>query len=157
MTDSVRCTRDSPNAFSCEVQLDSDFETLTCEAAEPPPPPTRLPPSATPAPNPAVSLLVSRVVSRTVHPAPPPPLISAAALATCASSELGIALAAGVKSPILAGLAMLKAALDAGSCLTRAYDEAAARNALDDCAALGGKVVAVEGDKTICEVRESEQ
>ena len=156
LTDSVRCSADSTNTFTCEVQLDSNFDTLMCEASGPepaqrPPPPPAPPPS----PNPAVSSLVSSFVSRTVVPAPPAAPITAAALLACASSELGLALAAGTaKNPVLGALTMLKASFDASSCLTLAHNEAVQRNAEAYCAAQGGSVVGVEGDKTICEVHE---
>jgi len=112
--------------------------------------------AASPPPsNPAVSKLVSTFVSKTVVPAPAPPLITGSALLKCASSEMSIVLAAATaKTPILVGLGMLKAALDAGTCLTAAYDQAAQRNAENYCLAQGGIVTGVEGDKTICEVRE---
>jgi len=159
LTDSVRCSASSPNTFTCEVELDSEFETLTCEAAAPEPPtatPAPTPPfPATPAADPAVSRLVSSFVSKTLVAAPAPPSISGAALLTCASSELSIVLAAlGGKGPLVTSLTMLKAVLDAGSCLTRAHDEAAQRNASDYCVGRGGIVVGVDGDKTTCEVRE---
>ena len=156
MTDSVRCTADSLNTFTCEVQLEAELESLTCEAAEPdptpPPPPPPSPPSAA---SPAVSMLVSSFVSKTELRAPSPPLISGAALLKCAPSELSIVVAATAgKIPLVTGLTMLKAVLDAGTCLTLAYDQAAERNAKDDCARRGGVVVGVEGEKTICEVHE---
>ncbi|MEI9952946.1 MAG: hypothetical protein WDO74_29215 [Pseudomonadota bacterium] len=153
MTDLVRCTADSSNTFTCEVQLDSEFEALTCEAPEPEqaPPPPPPPPS-----NPAVSLLVSSLVSRTVVPAPPAPLISGAALSKCASSEAAVLLAAAgaTKGPVLGALVMLKAAIDASHCLALAHNDAAQRNAEDYCAAQGGVVTGIDGEKTICEVRE---
>lgn len=159
MTDFVRCTADSPNTFSCEVELDSDFETLTCEAPDPAPAllsaPTALPPAAVS--SPAVSLLVSSFVSKTVVLAPPAPLITGAALLECASTELSVVLAAAgaSQSPILAALTMLKAGLETSHCLALAHNEAAQRNARDYCTAQGGVVTGVEGEKTICEVRET--
>jgi len=91
-----------------------------------------------------------------VFPAPPPPLISGAALLKCASSEIGIVLAAaGGKGSLVSALAMLKAGLDAGACLSLVRDEAAQRNAEDACVARGGVVTGVEGNKTICEIRET--
>jgi len=149
LTDSVRCTADSAHKFSCEVQLDSQFEAeeLAASPLSPPPPS-----------EPAVSTLVSSFVSKTLVPAPPAPLISGAALLKCASSEISLVLAAGAgKGTIMTGLAMIKAALDAGTCLTRAHDDAEQRNAENYCAAQGGVVKGVVGDKTICEVREKAQ
>lgn len=149
MTDSVRCSADSPQSFTCEVQIESDPETLTCEAPPPEPP---VPP---PAANPAVSSLVKTYVSKTVVPAPPAPLLSRAALLSCAASEAAVLLAAAsAKGPVLGALTMLKASLDASHCLTLARNDAAQRNAEDYCKAQGGTVVGVEGNKTICEVRQ---
>lgn len=151
MTDSVRCNTDSPNSFTCEVQLDAN-ETLTCEAPEPEPASAPPPP---PPPSPAVSSLVSSFTSRTVVRAPPAPLLDVAALLKCASSELSMALAlTSGKSPLISALTMLKASLDTSTCLTLARNEAAQRNAEAYCVGQGGVVVGVEGDKTICEVRE---
>ena len=154
MSDSIRCTATSPNTFTCEVQLDSEPETLTCEAPEPKPTPT---PTPTPTPSPAVSSLVSSFVSKTVVPAPPAPLITGAALLECASSEASVALAfaGATKGPVLSALTMFKAGFDTGRCLALARNDAAQRNAEEYCAAQGGVVVGVEGNKTICEVRES--
>ena len=153
MADSVRCTADSSNSITCEVQLDSDFETLTCEGPERPPP-LALPPQS--GSDPAVSSLVSSFVSRTVVPAPPAPWISGAALLECSSSELSVVLAAAAttKSPVLAGLSMLKAGIELSQCLALVHDDAAQQNAEDYCAAQGGRVVRVEGNNTVCEVRE---
>ena len=172
LTDSVRCTKTSPNTFSCDVLLVSEPEKSAgesleavpqsppaqCQSTSPPPSPSQTQSAATapPAENPAVSALVSRFVSRTVFPAPPPPLISGAALLKCASSEIGIVLAAaGGKGSLVSALAMLKAGLDAGACLSLVRDEAAQRNAEDACVARGGVVTGVEGNKTICEIRET--
>lgn len=161
LTDSVRCTADSTNTFTCEVQLDSNFDTLMCEASAPEPAlrptPQPAPPPAPPAPatNPAVSALVSSFVSRTVVPAPPAPPITGAALLACASSELSLVLAASPgRNPVLAALTMLKASFDTSSCLTLAHNQAVQHNAEAYCAAQGGTVVGIEGDKTICEVHE---
>jgi len=159
LTDSVRCSADSPNTFSCEVQIDSDFESLVCESPGPEPTlPLAAPPLASPPPpppDPAVSSLVSSFVSRTLVPAPPAPLISAAALLACASSELGLVLAASAgKNPVLAALTMLKASFDTSSCLTLFHNQAVQHNAEAYCADQGGVVVAVQGDKTICEAHE---
>src|SRR6478752_9346396 len=108
LTDSVRCTADSLNTFTCEVQLEAELESLTCEGAEPNPPPP--PPSPPAAPSPAVSMLVSSFVSKTELRAPSPPLISGAALLKCAPSELSIVVAATAgKIPLVTGLTMLKA------------------------------------------------
>ncbi len=150
MTDSIRCTADSPNTFTCEVQLDADLEALSCDASEP-----ELEPPA--APNPALSLLASRFVSRTLVPAPPAPLITGTALLECASSEASVVLAAvgASKNPYLGALAMLKASIDVSHCLMLARNEAAQRNAEDYCAAQGGVVIGVTDEKTICEVRET--
>jgi hypothetical protein len=101
---------------------------------------------------------VSRFVSKTVFPAPPAPLVSGDALLKCVSSELAVILAAGAgKSPIASGLAMLKAAFEMGACLALARDDAAQRNAEQDCSARGGVVTRVEGNNTVCEVRETEK
>ncbi|HEY3256554.1 MAG TPA: hypothetical protein VGJ91_21490 [Polyangiaceae bacterium] len=110
-----------------------------------------------PASSPAVSALVSSFVSKTVVPAPPAPLLTSAALLECASSEVSVVLAAaaGSRSPIVAGLAMLKAAFDTSRCLAEAHNAAAQRNAEDYCTAQGGVVLGVEGEKTICEVRQT--
>jgi hypothetical protein len=152
LTDSVRCTADSSNSITCEVQLDSDFETLTGEV--PQPPPARPPQFAS---DPAVSSLVSSFVSKTVVPAPPAPLLSSAALLKCSSSELSVLLAAAAatKSPILATVSMLKAGIELSECWSLAHDDAAQRNATDYCSAQGGHVVRVEDDNTVCEVRET--
>ncbi|MEI9940910.1 MAG: hypothetical protein WDO69_27145 [Pseudomonadota bacterium] len=157
LTDSVRCTADSPQTFTCEVQHDSDRETLTGRAPEPPPASKAPPPSPAPPSDPAVSSLVSSFVSRTVVPAPSAPLLSGAALLECASTEASIVLAAlgAAKNPLLGALTMLKASYDTGRCLTLAHNDAVQRNAEAYCAAQGGVVVGVEGEKTICEVRET--
>jgi len=83
-------------------------------------------------------------------------MISGAALAKCASSELGIALAAATtgKSAILAALSMAKAVLDASKCLTDAHDEAAERNAENYCHDIGGVVTSNTDEKLVCEVHE---
>ena len=154
MTDSVRCTSDSPGTFTCEVLLESELESLSCEAPEPAPPPNAqtLPPP--PTAEPAVSALVSSFISRTVVPAPPAPVISLAALASCAPSALSIGLAAlAGKGPLVTGLSVLKAVLDARDCLILAHDKAAQRNAEDYCTKQGGVVTSVVGDKTFCEVK----
>lgn len=82
--------------------------------------------------------------------------MDAASLAKCASSELGIALAAAAtgKSPFLKALTMARAVLDAGTCLTAAHDAAAERNAENYCHGLGGVVTNVTAEKVVCEVRE---
>ena len=162
MTDSVRCTADSPNQFTCEAQLDSDFETLTCEAPQPAtattssasqaPPASPAPPSAS---NPAVSTLVSTLDSITLVSIPRAPLISAAALGACASSELSVVLAAATgKGPILKALGVAKAALDVGICLAQARNQADQENAERDCAARGGVQTGVASDTPICIIRE---
>jgi hypothetical protein len=152
MTDSVRCTADAANKFTCEVQLDADFKAPEVAQSQP------QIQSQPPASNPAVSTLVSTFVSKTLVPAPPAPLISGESLLKCASSEISVILAASArKSPIMAGLAMVKVALDAGACLTLAHNDAAQRNAENYCVAQGGTVKSVEGEKTICEVREKAQ
>ena len=151
MTDSVRCTTDSSNAFTCEVRL--DFETLTCEAPEPVP---EAPPPPPPASSPAVASLVSTFASRTIVPAPSAPLLSPSALLECAPSELSVVLAATMTTgPVIGTLTMLKAAFDTGRCLTLAHNDAVQHNAENYCASQGGVVVGVEGEKTICEVRET--
>src|SRR6478735_5257080 len=111
MGDSVSCTMNSAHEFTCEVQIDSDFD-----AGDAIPAPSTSPPQALPEPNPAVSTLVSSFGSKTVVPPPNPPLFTAATLKECASSELGVALAGatGVKNPYLAVLTMLKAGFDTG-------------------------------------------
>ena len=169
MTDSVRCTADSPNQFSCEVQLDSDFETLTCEAAEPGPPPAAASSSPTPAPalapsapplppsasNLAVSALVSTFVSRTLVSVPQAPLISGAALLSCASSELSVVLAAAAgKGPILKVVSVFKAALDASSCLTQARNQAGQNNVENYCAGQGGILTNSPSYTPTCTIRE---
>lgn len=154
MTDSVRCSADSPGTFTCEVLLESDLESLSCEAPPPAPPAKAqtLPPP--PTADPAVSGLVSSFISRTVVSAPPAPVISAAALVSCAPSVLSIGLAAiAGKGPLVTGLTMLKAVLDTSNCLTLAHDRAAQRNAEDYCTNQGGVVTSVVGDKTFCEVK----
>ncbi len=158
MTDSVRCTQTSPNTFSCDALIISGPEKQNGEA--PAPAPGVEPKAAQPVPasEPAVSTLVSRFVSKTLIPAPPAPLVSGAALLKCASSELSIVLAMKTgRSMIMAGLEMLKAGFDTASCLALAHDEAAQHNAESTCVAQGGVVKGVEGDKTICEVRERVQ
>jgi hypothetical protein len=50
---------------------------------------------------------------------------------------------------------MLKAAFDTSRCLAEAHNAAAQRNAEDYCTAQGGVVLGVEGEKTICEVRQT--
>jgi len=181
LTDSVRCTEDSAHRFTCEVELDSDFESLTCEAADaeraasgappqprPAPPPGQAPAPATgpappgpvsPASSPGVSRLVSTFVSRTAFSVPAAPLVTGAALVECASSEAGVVLAAAGrgKSVTLAALTMFKAALDLGHCLADARDRAAQRNAEEFCASRGGTVVGAHGDTATCEVRKREQ
>ena len=154
MTDSVRCTPDSSNTLVCEVQIDSDFETLTCEGSERPPPPAQASQFGS---DSAVSSLVSSFTSRTVVPAPPAPLLSGDALLQCSSSELSVVLAAAAatQSPVLAAVSMLKAGIDLSQCWSLAQDDAAQRNAEDYCAAQGGRVIRVEGDNTVCEVRET--
>jgi len=150
MTDSVRCTADSRNSFTCEVHFDAELASATDDATEA----ARAEPPAVS--SPAVESLVSSFVSRTVVPAPPAPLISGPALLKCTSSEASVVLAAlAGKGPIIGGLTMLKASFDAASCLTLAHNDAAQRNAEEYCAAQGGVVVGVEGDNTICEVRET--
>jgi hypothetical protein len=74
----------------------------------------------------------------------------------CASSEISVVLAAAGagKGSVVAGLVMVKAALDASTCLTLTRNDAAQRNAENYCVAQGGVVKGVEGNKTICEVRE---
>ncbi|HET7541837.1 MAG TPA: hypothetical protein VFK05_18305 [Polyangiaceae bacterium] len=114
------------------------------------------PQSAAPASDSGVSTLVSRFVSRTVFPATPAPLVSGEALLKCAPSELAMVLAIGAsKSSLTSGLAMLKAAFDTGACLALAHDEAAQHKAEEDCGARGGRVTGIEGNKIVCEVRET--
>jgi len=161
LPDSVRCTGNSSQQFTCEVQLDSNFDTDEPVCTAPAAPATALPPQSAPPPteNPAVSTLVSTFVSKTLVRLPPPPVISAAALAKCASSELGVALAVATtgKSAILTVLSVAKAALDAGKCLTEAHDEAAQRNAEHYCRDIGGVVTSNTEDKLVCEVHEPPQ
>jgi hypothetical protein len=121
------------------------------------PPPVSSPAPA-PASSPAVSSLVSSFVSRTVVQPPPAPLVSGAALLKCGSELASVVLAAAVpKNPVLAGLTMLKASFDASRCLALARNDANQRNAEDYCTAQGGVVVGVQGEKMICEVRETEK
>ncbi|HEY0468974.1 MAG TPA: hypothetical protein VGC79_32500 [Polyangiaceae bacterium] len=60
-----------------------------------------------------------------------------------------------IKTPIMAGLTMFKASFDTSSCLALAHNDAVQRNAENYCVEQGGVVVGIEGDKTICEVRET--
>lgn len=156
MPDSVRCTESSSNQFTCEVQLDSDFDTPELKTPRPASSTTVPPPPAPPPDSRAVATLVSTFTSKTLVHLPPPPIISAAALAKCASSELGIVLAAvtSSKSPILAVLSMAKAALDAGQCLTDVHNAAAQRNAENYCHDIGGVVTSNTDEKLVCEVDE---
>jgi len=160
LPDSVRCTADSSNAFTCDVQIDADLERLSCEAPEPlvsAPPPPPAPAHTLASANPAVAVLVANFVSKTQVPVPPAPLLTGAAVLDCASSELSVALAAvaASKNPLVATISMFKAGLETGSCLVRARNEATLRHAIEYCDSLGGTVLGIEGDKTVCAVRES--
>jgi len=50
---------------------------------------------------------------------------------------------------------MLKASFDASRCLALARNDASQRNAEDYCAAQGGVASRGEGDKMLCEVRDT--
>lgn len=158
MADSVRCTASSSNQFTCEIQVDADFDPPETRAARPAPSP---PPPASPSPEstPAVSKLISTFVSRTQVQGPPAPPITVEALKQCASEELGIVLSvlARSKNNIVTGLAILKAGYDAGRCLSNAQDNAAERNARNYCHDKGGVVTSVDADKVTCEVHETAQ
>jgi len=99
---------------------------------------------------------VSTLVSKTLVHLPPPPLLSGAALAKCASSELGVALAAvnTGRSAIVTALTMAKAVLDAGRCLTDVHNDAAQRNAENYCRDIGGVITSNTDEKVVCEVHE---
>jgi len=149
LTDSVRCSALSSNHFTCEVEIDSDVDqcepaTPWCES--PAPPPTQS--------SPAVSTLVSSFVSSKVVTLPTP-AITLAALKQCASSEIGLVLASLTpKHPLVMGLTMLKAVVDATQCLTAARDAAAERYAQNYCREQGGELSRAGDDHFICEVRQ---
>jgi hypothetical protein len=141
MTDSVRCTKDAANQFTCDVQIDSHFD-----APDPPSPPET---------SPAVTSLVSIFTSKTLVTMPATPLLTAAGVKECASSEfgMGLAVAARVKNPVVHALLAMKAAVDTIVCLADVQKDAAERTAESYCLEIGGAVTSVASNVT-CEVQE---
>lgn len=152
MGDSVSCTMDSAHKFTCEVQVDSDFDTPE-PVVSPAPPAAPAPPQES---SPAVSQLVSSFGSKTVPPPPSPPIFTVEAIKECASSALGVASAAatGVKLPYLAVLTMFKAGLDAAMCLAQSHNHAVIRSAQNYCVEQGNTVLGSDANSVTCQ-RES--
>ena len=146
MPDSVRCTQDSSNAFTCEVLIEGDVAT----AAESTPAASAAPPAS--AQSPAVASLVGSYFKQADAP-----LVSSEALLACGSNAigLGLAIAAGAV-PLVGPLAVFKASLDEMKCLGeeqgKAIDAAAEKIAEDDCAEAGGEITSVVGNRVFCDV-----
>ena len=152
MTDSVACTQDSSHVFTCHAALDTELNV--------PEPPVESPPPSRSAERPASESVVSTLVERYTRTIPPQsaPYFTAEAVMNCASSGIGVVLAAiANKGPALGALIAFKAGYDIAKCVADEHDHASqaatTRKVREICAAAGGEVTAVLGDKSTCEVR----
>ena len=160
MPDSVRCTMDSANTFTCEVDIGPDPtpNAATSGASTQPAP---APPPEQPI-DPVVAALISsyrlNVVGRDVIEPVKPPLGTMITQVgkSCLSSGVGLLLLAGAKPGILGVLAGVKTGFDVSKCIaTESYSlvhEATQKAANDDCTASGGVVTFVRGDTVMCNV-----
>jgi len=151
LADSVICFQDSSHVFTCQAQIDADPSPT-----HPPSDSSKVEPQAPTAEDPAVRTLVERY-TRTV-PAQSAPYWSSAAVSQCASGSFGVVLAVSSgKGPLVAALTALKAGIDIAKCISdqheKASEAATARKIVDVCAAEGGVITAVVGNKSTCEVR----
>jgi len=149
MTDSVRCNLDSSRSFTCEVEIDSDFEAGDA-AISPAGDSTK---SAAMVSEPGVLGLV-QAYSKASVPRAEAPLVTTESLQECVSAELAVPLIFATSGAYLAPVAAFKAGFDLGQCLGHAYaDEvvkATLQNAADSCRADGGIVTAIVDNQVLC-------